>query len=123
MYSFNKNWLENNASKVLILTEEATENLQKRFIVYFFGNSKLETDKIAEILEPLPLTLKAKVMSTLDILIDKGRREGVETGVEKTQLKIISNLIKSSSLSDEQIASVADVKLDFVRKVRAELNS
>ena len=118
-YSFNKNWLENNASKVLILTEEATENLQKSFIVYFFGNSKLEADKIAEILEPLPLKLKAKVMSTLDILIDKGRQEGVE----KTELKIIRNLLKTSALSDEQIASVADVTLDFVRKVRAELNS
>ncbi|WP_090339663.1 hypothetical protein [Dyadobacter koreensis] len=57
-------------------------------------------------------------MSTLDIFVKKGRLEGVQ----ETQVKIISNLIKTSSLSDSQIASAVDVSIDFVQKIRAGLH-
>lgn len=125
-HSFQKGWLENNAQRILILTDEASENLQMNLVVYLFGNSKLKEDGIKALLDPLPFKLKTKIMSTLDIFVKKGRQEGVEIGVEigieQTQQKIVSNLIKSSAWTDEQIASVADVTLEFVRKVRSNLN-
>ena len=56
-------------------------------------------------------------MSTLDVFVKKGRLEGAE----ETQMKIIINLIKTSVMSDSQIASAADVSIDFVKKIRADL--
>ena len=116
-HSFQANWLEKNALKILVLTEEASENLQESFVVYLFSNSKLEEHKIIELLEPLPSHLKTKIMSTLDVFVKKGRLEGAE----ETQMKIIINLIKTSVISDSQIASAADVSIDFVQKIRSDL--
>lgn len=120
-HSFQANWLEKNVLKILVLTEEASENLQESFVVYLFSNSKLEEYRIIELLEPLPSHLKTKIMSTLDVFVKKGRLEGRREGAEETQIKIISNLIKTSLMSDSQIASAADVSIDFVQKIRAEL--
>ena len=117
-HSFKKDWLEENVFKILVLTQDANENLQDSLVVYLFSNSKLEENKIIELLEPLPSNLKTKIMSTLDIFVKKGRLEGVQ----ETQVKIISNLIKTSSLSDSQIASAVDVSIDFVQKIRAGLH-
>lgn len=73
-HSFQKNWLNDNAGKVLVLTENATVNLQKSLIVYLFGNSALKEPRIIEILESLPFTLKETVMSTLDVFLEKGKK-------------------------------------------------
>jgi len=69
-------------------------------------------------------------MNTLEIFekkgIDKGLELGIEKGVEigreKARIEIVSNLIKISTLTDEQIASVTDVTIDFVAKIRTEIN-
>ena len=39
-YTFQKEPLEQNAHRILILTEDASESLQKKFLVYFFERSK-----------------------------------------------------------------------------------
>ena len=46
----------------------------------------------------------------------------VKEGVEKEQVKVIKNLIVQLGLSDEQTAGVAEVSIDLVKKVRADLN-
>ena len=95
-----------------------------------FVNSGLEEDKILELLESFSFPLKETVMNTLEIFekkgIDKGLELGIEKGVEigreKARIEIVSNLIKISTLTDEQIASVTDVTIDFVAKIRTEIN-
>jgi len=95
-----------------------------------FVNSGLEEDKILELLESFSFPLKETVMNTLEIFEKKGRDEGLELGIEKgvkigtekTRMEIVSNLIRISTLTDEQIASASDVTTDFVAKIRKEIN-
>ena len=118
-HSFQKDWLGNNAHRILLLTEQASINLQEILIIYLFNNSKLEEDKIVKLLDSLSLKLKDKVMSTLDIFERKGRLEGAK----QTRAEIVRNLITVSVLTDEQIASVAGVTTDFVAKIRVDITA
>ena len=71
-----KNWGHEqnhvNAHRILILSKDANENLQKNLTVYLFTNSGLEEEKIINLLQSLPLLLKDKVMNTLEIFEKKG---------------------------------------------------
>ena len=51
-------------------------------------------------------------MNTLDIFVEKGRREERE--------KTARNLIKISSLTDEQIAAATDLPINRVIHIREE---
>ncbi|MES2777991.1 MAG: Rpn family recombination-promoting nuclease/putative transposase, partial [Bacteroidota bacterium] len=82
-HSFEKKWLAENALRMLILTEQASEGLQKSFVVYMFGRSELKEDEINSLFESLSRNLKNTVMSTLDIFIEKGRVEGIEKGIRR----------------------------------------
>ena len=46
----------------------------------------------------------------------------VKEGIEKEQVKVIKNLILQLGLSDEQAAGIAEVSIDLVKKIRANLN-
>jgi len=81
-------------------------------------------------------------MSTLDIYIEKGRKEGIARGIEigmqigiergiekgigigeeKTNHQVVKNLILKMGLSNVQIRDVAEVPVAFVAKVRQQLN-
>src|SRR5690606_40986220 len=50
--------------------------------------------------------------------IAKGKAEGKVEGIEKNQELMIRNLIEQLNLSDEQIAGIAEVSVDFVKKIR-----
>jgi len=43
-------------------------------------------------------------------------------GREEEQVKVIKNLIVQLGLSDEQTAGVAEVSIDLVKKIRANLD-
>ena len=53
----------------------ASRELQQAFLVYSFVQVELTEERILEIIGELPLTIKDKVMSTYDLLIEKGRNE------------------------------------------------
>jgi len=46
----------------------------------------------------------------------------VKEAREEEQVKVIKNLIVQLGLSDEQAAGVAEVSIDLVKKIRADLN-
>jgi predicted transposase/invertase (TIGR01784 family) len=56
--------------------------------------------------------------NVLDYAVKEARLEGIY----KTRYAIIENLILKLGLADEQAADVAEVSIDFVRKVREALN-
>lgn len=60
-------------------------------------------------------------MNTLDIYIEKGRKEGMEKGMEKKSFEVVENLITELGLSDKQAARIAEVSETFVKKVRIAL--
>ena len=126
-YSLIKAELENLIPTILALAEAdgVESNLYSSLIVYTFELSGLDEARILGILETLPAKIKDRVMSTLDIFVEKGikigEEKGIKIGEEKGREKTARNLIKISSLSDEQIATATDLPLDLVVRFRKEL--
>jgi predicted transposase/invertase (TIGR01784 family) len=117
MHSRKKHWVEQNALRLLILSEGVSENLQQSLFVYLFGQNKVAKHKVAGIVESLPFTLKKSVMNIFDHYVRKGHKEGRQEEREK----LIRNLLKIANLTDKQIAKAAGVTLAYVAKIRAEL--
>ncbi|RQP11172.1 MAG: hypothetical protein EAS52_21895 [Parapedobacter sp.] len=59
------------------------------------------------------------IMETLDAVV---REEGKIEGKIEGKTEEVRNLIQKLGLSDEQAADVAEVSVDFVQKVRADLD-
>lgn len=132
-------WLDENAVRVFNLAADAPGNLLEQFAVYFLKYSESNRARIVEILESVPKPVKEKIMSTLDFFkelgLEEGRKEGIRKGLEegrkegreegreegaiKARAEIVSRLIQVSTLTDEQIASAANVTSEFVANVRA----
>jgi len=68
---------------------------------------------------------KESTMGTTEYLLDKAKREGVNLGIEKgaeqKSYNVVANLIQQLGFDDEAAAGVAEVSVDFVQKVRADL--
>ena len=58
-------------------------------------------------------------MDTLEIFVEKGRREAWK---ELTQ-NAVKNLIKQSVLTDEQIASAMEVTVSYVSEIRKNITA
>ncbi len=58
-------------------------------------------------------------MNTLDIYIEKGRKEGFEKGIEKGKEQIVQNLINTRKFTVSETANLAGVPEAFVKKVRS----
>ncbi len=124
-HSLVKSELEALIPEILSMAQNIDKNLQSYFIVYIFVTSGLEEQRIVAILENLPVTIKETVMSTLDIFVEKGKKIGREEGraeeKKKNAEKVVRNLIRVSALSDEQIASVAEVPVEYVTQMRSDI--
>lgn len=107
---------------ILKLASGMDQNLQTSLIVYTFVNSELSEQQIIELITSLPTQIKENVMSTLDIFIEKGRKEGKIEGQQEKTHNAVRNLIKQSLLTDEQIASAMDVSLNYIAAIRRETN-
>jgi flagellar biosynthesis/type III secretory pathway protein FliH len=71
------------AKHLFTLTESAPENLQRKFIVYFFQRAKLDKFTINELIESISSPLKEAIMSTADIFRTEGKKEGIEQGIQR----------------------------------------
>ncbi|OJV17352.1 MAG: hypothetical protein BGO21_26070 [Dyadobacter sp. 50-39] len=98
---------------ILKLAGEIDKNLQTSLIVYTFVNSELSEQQIIELTTSLPTQIRATVMSTLDVFVEKGRKQKTENAVR--------NLIKQSLLTDEQIATALEVPVQYVTGIRREI--
>ncbi|MFT4092670.1 MAG: Rpn family recombination-promoting nuclease/putative transposase [Niabella sp.] len=120
-HSFEKEWIERNAVQLLLLAGEGPKGLQKGFIIYLYSRGKLNE----KILDSLPVSIKSTIMNTLDIYIEKGRKEGMEKGIEKGMEKgkelVVGNLLAASKFTLSEIANFAGVTEAFVKKVRTTL--
>ena len=59
-------------------------------------------------------------MSTYDMLINEGKKEGEM----ESEMRIIASLIKKfPDFDDKEIAEAASVKISLVKKVRKQLDS
>jgi hypothetical protein len=53
----------------------------------------------------------------------ESRAEGRAEAIAEIREAIVTNLLLETTLSDEKISSVADVSIDFVKKLREELDA
>ena len=119
-YSTLQNQLKELIPTILGLAEGEELNLQNQLIVYIFGSSGLKEDQIIAIVQKLPIKIKETVMNTLDILVEKGIKIGQEKSLQGEREKTARNLIKISTLNDEQIATATDLPVDRVISLRKE---
>lgn len=54
--------------------------------------------------------------------LEKGIEQGIEKGTENTKREFIENLTARATFSDEEIASLANVSLEFIKEVRNKKN-
>jgi predicted transposase/invertase (TIGR01784 family) len=132
-HSFEKNWLERNILRLLVSLSVSGSNLEDNLIVYLFQRSGMEEGKIFNILRELPSESKDKIMNTLDIFVEKGKKIGLEygkkigledgkkIGMEMAKAEFVTNLIKSTDFDNGKIAAVAKVSEDFVAEVRQQV--
>ena len=92
------------------------EHLFELLIIYFFIISKLEEPKIIEILKSVPENLKDKIMSTYDMLIEKGEKRGAYY----TQYENIRNMLLKG-FTEAVICKALNVSQDLIMKVKEEL--
>lgn len=118
-YSRIRNKLERWIPAILTIALGDGRNLQNDLIVYIFESSGLKEDRILEIVQSLPGNLKDAVMSTMDIFVEKGRKEGRHEEREKA----VRNLVKQSLLSDQQIAAALEVSTGYVADIRKALGN
>ncbi|WP_235153470.1 Rpn family recombination-promoting nuclease/putative transposase [Dyadobacter sp. CY345] len=125
-HSFEKEWLKLNARRILLLISEESEKLQKSFVIYLFINSGLEEEAIEEIIHSLPITLKDTIMNTLDIFIEKGKKigmeRGIQTGIEIAKLDFVESLLRNTDFSTVKIAELTGVSEMIVNSVLKQIN-
>src|SRR5690554_90043 len=134
-HSFERGWLEANAVKLLVWSGDAAENLHKGFFVYLVEQGQIESKKILKIMEALPSSVKKKAKNALDYFREEGlreglqkgrqegRREGRQEGLQEQTKKVVRNLVRASGLADEQIAEMTEVSVDYVVRIRKEMES
>jgi len=124
-HTFDKQWFESNAERLFILASDSETGLKKNLIFYVFSRGKLPEN----VLNSLPEPIKSEVMNTFDVYFEKGIKRGREEGREKGKIegKIegkteeVRNLIVKLGLTNGQAAEVAEVSIDFVKKVRSSI--
>lgn len=67
------------------------------------------------------ITDKRKIMGVKEYLIQQGREEGYEKGVEEGKELFVKNLLSNTDFTIAKIASLANVTQAFVKKVRTSL--
>lgn len=99
---------------ILTLASEMEKNLQSSLIVYTFVDSDLSDEQILELVTSLHIKNNETIMNTLEMFIERGRKEGKHENTRSA----IKNMIKQSSLTDEQIASFMEVPVSYVADIR-----
>jgi predicted transposase/invertase (TIGR01784 family) len=125
LHARDMNYIRNNLQGILTAAEQysvGNENFLRLIFVYLFRNAELSGDELIQISETIQNPLKNIAMSTYDLLIQKGRQEGVvlgrqEEANEKNREFTIS-LLNSTDFSDEKIANLVGVTIQYVSEIR-----
>jgi predicted transposase YdaD len=81
---------------------------------------------IIKYLETMPIVYNLETDIRYQQGKGKGKEEGIEVGIElgegNQKLKSIKNLIRSKLLTNQQIAAIEEVAVEFVENIERELN-
>jgi hypothetical protein len=62
--------------------------------------------------------IKTEIMNTIEYIRQEAREEGLVEGQAKNQITVVKNMVAAKEFSDEKIASIVGVSVDFVKEVR-----
>lgn len=85
-----------------------------------FNDSKLNRIFIEQV---DTITDKKYTMGIIEQVAEMREAEGIKKGGKMTTRLIVENLLKDPAFSMQKIATVTNVSLDFVKKVKKELSS
>lgn len=110
-YAFDKRKLKGKFPEILAIgLAHGSDDQQSALLIYSLSRVDFTEEQIKEVVKELPLAIKEKVMSTYDLLIEKGKAS------------VVANLLLDFGFNDEQAARASQTSIDFVRKVRTDLN-
>ena len=114
--NFDKETPENALKRIISRLEETTEGdlALKRYFKQL---------RILAQLRKLEQKLKNIVMDNIAKYIDEKRDVAFLIGQEKTEERIVKNLLSKMSLTFEQIADIAGTTVDFVKSVQRQLSA
>jgi predicted transposase YdaD len=110
----------------------AQENVREEILMKLFDLtlsliqqiSNLNKTQIMEIAAKLPPTYANRAKTTYEYLIEEGMEKGMEKGKEIGKEEILkAYMLKFPHSSNEDIASIFNVSLDFVQKIRFSINT
>ncbi len=102
-------------------------------VSYVQKRLNMGTKKMENLIETLPEEPRARVRSTYDKIIEKGRREGRregreegrregrEEGIQIGMERLLRKLLRNTAMSDEEIARMTDVEVAYVAALRKRL--
>ncbi|MEH6305606.1 hypothetical protein RYH73_08125 [Olivibacter sp. CPCC 100613] len=61
-------------------------------------------------------------MGIEELMLDRATKEGIQKGEQKKSKEFVENLLLEFGFTDEQAVRAAKVSIEFVQKVRAQLN-
>jgi len=61
-------------------------------------------------------------MNTLDIFIEKGKKIGIEKGIEIGKLDVVENLLRNTDFSTVKIAELTGVSEVIVNRILNQIN-
>jgi hypothetical protein len=77
---------------------------------------------IIKYLETMPIVYNLETDIRYQQGRGKGKEEGIELGEENQKIKSIKGLIRSKLLTNQQIAAIEEVAVEFVENIERELN-
>lgn len=119
-HSFERQWLGENALRLLILSEDVPDSLLRGLAFYLFQQGRLTGDKIIEIMEALPSTQKETVGSIADYFVEKGIEKGLEKGLETAREQTARNMIRRN-YTDAEICAVLEVTAEYLIRIRSQM--
>ena len=122
---------------------EQTIELIKAVVMYIYQTFKLKDEEVEQIIEDIPQEAAEALASTHDILIERGKGEGIEIGKEigkaegiqigasiskqETEIRkdvelLLKLLQKFPNWNDQQMAEFTERPIEFVEKIRKHFN-
>jgi len=100
------------------------DRFTKAFFAYIWVVNKVEEEAWEDLKQKLPSNLKDKAMNFYDFIVQKGEKRGEKRAkLEKDKIFVTRLLKKFPEWSDEEIASLVLVKVNFVKEIRESLNN
>lgn len=113
------------------------KNYTERILVYLLVTSEFSDQDWAQLIEKTPPPIKDLAMSTYDMLIKKGKEQGIELGKEqgielgkelgfelgeekKAREVVLALLLEFPEFSNARVAALAKVEEEFVKALRRE---